>query len=296
MDILLTGASGLLGRYAAGHLRGAGHRVTCVSRTKRLDAGSLLMDIGDPEQVKGLPGDLDCIVHLAARLPAPRVVVEPEQWFHDNAQATVNLLEHCARHRIADFVYGSTWSVYGNSADRLPIDEETLPAPAEFYSLSKLAGEILAGPFGFHHGIRVRTLRFSYLFGDGMRADTAIETFVRLAREGRPIPLIGGGGELTDILYAKDAAAAIGAAVSGKAGTYNIGSGVPRSIRQIAEAVVALSGSASTLFHGAEATVSSRRRYLSIEKAGRMLNWQPVYTPEAGLRDFIGSRVTHGQA
>lgn len=296
MDILLTGASGLLGRYVTQHLRHAGHTVTCVSRTNRLDAGSLLRDLSDPGQVEALSSDFDCVVHLAARLPAPRIRVEPEQWFRDNVQSTLNLLEHCTRHCITNFVYGSTWSVYGDSPVRLPIDEEAPTAPEDFYSLSKLAGEILGEPFAFFHGIRIKTLRFSYLFGNGMRADTAIETLITLAREARQIPLIDGGEEVTDILYAKDAAAAVGAAITAEAGTYNVGSGSPRSIRQIVETIVALSESASSLHPGERRPAPARRRYLSIEKARRKLGWEPVFSPEAGLADFIDAHSKSDQA
>jgi nucleoside-diphosphate-sugar epimerase len=286
----------LLGRYAVRQLRAAGHKVTCVSRSNRFDADSMLLDLSDAARVAGLPGDFECVIHLAARLPAPGVRTEPGQWLQANAQSTLNLLEHCACHRITNFVYGSTWSVYADPALRLPIDEDAPTSPAEFYSLSKLAGEILAEPFAYVHGIRVKTLRFSYLFGDGMRADTAIETFIRLAREGRPIPLIGGGEEVTDILYAQDAAAAVCAAIAAEAGTYNVGSGSPRSIRQIAEAIVAVSGAASALHAGEPGAALPRRRFLSIEKAQRSMGWKPAHTPESGLDAFMRERSERASA
>jgi dTDP-glucose 4,6-dehydratase len=267
-------------------LRARGNHVSTVSRSRRSDAGTILADLGQAEEIRKLPKHLDCVVHLAALLPAPTRQYPNDAWFLNNTQSTLNVLQFCASNGIAKFVYGSTWSVYGRMQGKGAITEETSPRPVDLYSLSKRSGEILTYPYAFTCDMEVKVLRFSYIYGRGMRGDTVVSKFIDLGTRNEPIPLIGQGKDQTDLVYVKDAADAVQAALFNGQGTYNIGSGKPATIRELAETVVATTGSTSRLEFTAD-TGEPKGGYLCIEKAARELMWKPRYALASGLEDMI---------
>ena len=165
----MTGASGLLGRHARNALTARGHEITAVSKSRKLTSETILADLSDPAELGKLPKRFDCVVHLAALLPAPARRVENEAWFRNNTQPTLNLLEFCASNEIPRFIYGSTWSVYGSILPGGPVSEGVIARPVDLYSLSKLSGEILTYPYRFRYALDVKILRFSYIYGLGMR-------------------------------------------------------------------------------------------------------------------------------
>ena len=286
MTILLTGASGLLGRAVLRELRGAGYTVVAVAGRRKVDDQTVLANLADPAALAALPTKAECIIHLAAFVPEHEREVNPELTFPANALATLNLLEFAARHEIRNFVYGSSCSVYGHWPSNSPLREEEEVHPTDFYAASKLDGEVLTLPYGFFYRLSVKILRFSYIYGMGMRRSTAVCTFVDLARQGRPLPLFNEGRDRMDPLYVKDAAAAVLAAVGAGEGVFNIGSGGTISVRELAETIIRVTGSPSTLEFRPSAG-SPRTAFMQIEKARADLGWRPSYDLEAGIRDFL---------
>src|SRR5207244_1546342 len=106
-----------------------GDSVVAIGRTRALEANALSVDLRDPKAVAQLAADTDCVVHLAALLPAPETLVAPQQWFEHNALATLNLLESSAQYGVRSFIYGSTWSVYGDPSRSNQVDEHAPTAP-----------------------------------------------------------------------------------------------------------------------------------------------------------------------
>ncbi len=288
--ILLTGASGLLGRYVLSSLRDAGYPVRTVNRSRAVDARTTLADLADAEAVARLPTDMECIIHLAAFIPPVEQHADPDLVFRSNTQATLNLLEFAARHGVQNFIYGSSCAVYGDSPRGNPVCENEVKAPSNPYGLSKLAGEILSFPYAFFHGMTIKILRFSYLYGIGMRRSTAICTFIDLARQNRDISLFNGGEDRLDLLYAKDAAVAVLNAIPADSGIYNVGSGTTASVRDIADTVLRLTTSSSRLVPVPHAS-ARRSAYMSIDKAASGLGWRPRFSLQTGLQDFLQGYV-----
>jgi UDP-glucose 4-epimerase len=285
MNVLVTGAAGFLGRHVVDTLR-LEHHVATTSRSRQYDSGTILLNLADAASLSKLPTGLDAVVHLAAHVPAKIAGTDRDAAFSENARATLNLLEFCARNKIKTFVLGSTWSVLGESPSELPQTEEAVPLPSSFYGLSKLAAERLTTPYNFVYGMRIPVLRFAYMYGAGMREDTVVQKFASLARSESPITLINDGRDQTDLVYAKDAAQAVANALGRGDGIYNIGSGKPATIRELAETTLRVLKSTSRLevkaYSGTALKVG-----LSIEKASRELGWTPKYGLEAGLADFL---------
>ena len=221
MQILVTGASGRIGRYVVKELVSAGHSVTGVdklasdgrmSRFLRVD----LTDAGEVYQV--LAGaEAEAVVHLGAWANAG--VVPDTRTYGDNVQGTFNIFQACADLGIQRVVSASSAQVYGFAKEPpvyVPVDEAHPLRPANCYALSKVVGEQAADYFVKRFGITILSFRLM-----GIRAPAQLEAEIdELAQD----PSKG-----TSLLWtrtdARDAAIACRLAVeveSVSSGPYNI--------------------------------------------------------------------------
>lgn len=142
---LLTGRSGFTGRYVARELEQAGYEVFGLSIHAEDDAGSIQADLLDREAVRRAVHSVmpDVVLHLAAIAFVAHG--DADGMYRVNVVGTRNLLEALATSpKTPDIVVlASSANVYGN-ADADPINEETPPAPANDYAVSKLAMEYMA--------------------------------------------------------------------------------------------------------------------------------------------------------
>ena len=164
MQILVTGASGRIGRYVVKELVSAGHSVTGVdklasdgrmSRFLRVD----LTDAGEVYQV--LAGaEAEAVVHLGAWANAG--VVPDTRTYGDNVQGTFNIFQACADLGIQRVVSASSAQVYGFAKEPpvyVPVDEAHPLRPANCYALSKVVGEQAADYFVKRFGITILSFR-----------------------------------------------------------------------------------------------------------------------------------------
>jgi UDP-glucose 4-epimerase len=150
MDVLVTGAAGLVGRAVVPVLRSAGHRVVTTDLPGAVPATDVPADLADAGQVEALIGEagFHAVVHMAA-IPSPRQR-PPHVVFANNMMATFNVIEGCVRSGARRLVNISSVGVLGLHyatrrilPDYLPIDEMHPLRPQDPYGLSKLFGEQL---------------------------------------------------------------------------------------------------------------------------------------------------------
>ena len=274
-EILVTGASGLLGSHVCRRLAAKGHEVLGLARTRAAPGRFAKVDLTSDDELGRITGRFDAVVHLAALLPAPSRSPTMQDWLLHNTGATLALLRFCVDRGVKRFVLGSTWSVYGDPTRRASVSERADPAPVDGYSLSKLAAETLSVPFAFVHGLSAAILRFGYIVGQGMREDTVVRTFLAGARSGRPLRLVNGGADATDFVAAADAAAAVEQALTNGEGIFNIGGGAPVLIRDLAQACGTATGNPVEVKIETVAR-PPRTMWLAIGKAERELGWRPA--------------------
>jgi nucleoside-diphosphate-sugar epimerase len=142
MRVLVTGATGFVGRTLVPMLLEAGHEVIAATRSPQsLPCQSIVVgEIGpDTDWSQALQG-IDAIVHLAARAHKLQDdASDPEQAFMDtNARGTENLVSQAQGRR---FIFLSTIGVHGNSSSGTPMSEGSPIQPHDPYSLSKLKAE-----------------------------------------------------------------------------------------------------------------------------------------------------------
>jgi UDP-glucose 4-epimerase len=128
--IIVTGATGFVGRYLTDHLVKAGEKVVAAGRTRKYDeffrnlgVPFVPLDVTQPESFKALPpGPVKAFIHLAAAIPAAVKDIKSDIFLKVNALGTFYALEHCRRNNIKKFLYTTT--LYeGMEHTQLPINE-----------------------------------------------------------------------------------------------------------------------------------------------------------------------------
>jgi nucleoside-diphosphate-sugar epimerase len=254
MKVLLTGASGFLGRRVSKLVTASGHDVVSIGRSApdRTDPNAehfIRADLTDAGQVRrafATTGDVDSIIHLGAMVPRNAGQDDASTAFATNLMGTVHVFSVFGRAGQANIV-ASTAEVYGLPEGHGKLGEEREPRPQSWYGASKVAAEIYCRTLERHDQMRIGILRFTVLYGSGDMIERAIPNFVRHAVRGEPIGVFG-GEELRDYLHVDDAARAVMVAWQRRlSGTYNVGSGHGVAVRDAADAVLRIAGGTSTL-------------------------------------------------
>ena len=258
--ILITGASGFLGRYLASHFTSIGWRVVGVDSSAEENAPrenlSLYcqMRLPDPEfdqlLIKETPG---LIVHAAGRASVPLSVTNPERDFDGNTVLTFKLLDAVRRcSPKSRFVLLSSAAVYGNPWE-LPVSENCQVSPISPYGFHKRQAELACEEFAVSFGISTCSLRIFSAYGPGLRRQVLWDIVSR-AHKSATIKLFGTGEETRDFIHAKDVAMAVdivstNATMTGE--VYNTGSGCETSIADLAKRLLeALQCTANLEFDG----------------------------------------------
>ncbi|MCU1573013.1 MAG: NAD-dependent epimerase/dehydratase family protein [Micrococcaceae bacterium] len=210
MRVLVTGASGLLGRAVAQRLLDDGHAVRTLQRRSSGVAGAVdaLGSLTDDDAVRRAVRDIDAVVHLAAKVSFAGAAADFEAV---NVEGTRRLLAAAQRAGVRDVVFVSSPSVahFGSSIVGAGAGTADPVRARGNYARTKAAAELLALAADAP-GFRVAAVRPHIVWGPG---DTQlVERVLDRARSGR-LPLLGHGAALIDTTYIDNAASAITAAL-----------------------------------------------------------------------------------
>ncbi|MFH0816614.1 MAG: NAD(P)-dependent oxidoreductase [Methanobacteriota archaeon] len=285
--ILVTGATGFIGRELMEVLKERGQKVVGISRGGGSVAGQKAhaVDISDIAALKKfLKGKtFSQIYHLAAYVPNGKSEEELERCARVNVIGTRNLLE-CARMCGAKrFVYTSSYSVC-NGKSRLGADESVMD-PGNEYGVTKMVGELLCRRNG-DPKMKVIILRFSSVYGPGQEPHFVLPRFMAQLKKCEEVVIWGDGKDSFDFLYVKDAAEAVVLAGSSTyEGVVNIGSGKETSVKRLAEDLVKMFPRAKIRFDRSKPS-SGKRFCFDISRARKVLKFSPAYTLKAGLKEY----------
>jgi nucleoside-diphosphate-sugar epimerase len=304
MKVVVTGATGHVGRYAVAALASAGHEVIALSRSgalpeepfgqaeRRGQVRGVALDLTEESSVEALTPLLtskSVLVHLAAWHPERTAATgarERRALLEANVHGTLRVLEAARRGRVAVVVYASTFEVYGDVVGA-PITEESRVHPITDYGATKLSGEDHLLAFAYEEKARVVALRMPAIYGPGEKTPRALPNFLKAVARGELPTIHGDGADLRDQLYVADAARAICLAVEGEAaGIFNIADGRPHSIQELAALAIEIAGLGGKPL---ELPRSQPRRdyHMSIDKARRELGFQPQVPLRAGMTEQL---------
>ena len=317
--VLVTGAAGFIGSHVAEALVARGDEVVGLDNfdafypreVKQANVAALCRsprfrlveaDIRDRDAVAGVMGAGTVVVHLAALAGVRPSLEEPARYAAVNIEGTAVLLESARRAGAGRIVFGSSSSVYGDTAP-VPFAEDW-PAllPISPYAATKRAGELLCATFAQLYGMRIMALRFFTVYGPRQRPDLAIHKFTRLIVRGRPVPFFGDGSSERDYTYIGDIVRGVLAAVDWTAGSgagfeiVNLGESRTTSLDALVALIAGAVGREAKLERLPPQPGDVQRTCADVRKAGRLLGYRPSTTIEDGIPRFVRwFEETHGR-
>jgi UDP-glucuronate 4-epimerase len=249
-------------------------------------------DIRDSQQLQALFGkhEFDCIVHLAARAGVRPSLSQPQLYVETNINGTLNLLELARAHRVKQFVFGSSSSVYGANA-KVPFSEnDPVREPISPYAATKAAGELLCHTYSHLYGLRCVCLRFFTVYGARQRPDLAIHKFARLISARKPIPVFGDGSTRRDYTYIDDIISGVRAAIDYDQSEYdvfNLGESRTVELRELIALLENELGIKAQIDWQPLQPGDVPQTFADISKARRLLGYDPQTQIEDGIRRFV---------
>jgi len=311
--MLVTGGAGFIGsnfvrfwleRHPDDHLVVLDLLTYAGSRASLEDVENRIVfvegDIGDRELTERLLRDeeLDTIVNFAAESHNSLAVVDPGRFFRTNVLGTQTLLEAARTVGVQRFHHISTCEVYGD----LPLDtdevftEESPYRPRTPYNASKASADHAVRAYAETYGLPVTITNCSNNYGSYQFPEKVIPLFVTNALDDQPLPLYASTQNRREWLHALDHCSAIERVLqAGAEGeTYNVGSGVEKSIEEIANEVLELTGKPASLKSIVPDRPGHDRRYLlDSSKLRRELGWEPAIDFEHGLEETVAWYAEH---
>jgi len=276
MVLLLTGASGFVGRKVLEKLAKNGIKVVGISRTSRAK-GIKAMDLAKDFD---LPGNFSGTFHLAGKNHLQGKET-PLEYFKANLNTTINVLEFCRKKDIERIVFSSSLSVYGKKFFGT-ITEQTVPQPDSAYALSKWFAEQAIELYHQLYRIKYSILRYSTVFGPN-QGDNAVSAFKEKCRRNLDIEIER--DSFRNFVFVEDVAAATVSAMEIKGNEiFNIASAENVSLSQLANAVKAALGSNSHIYVKGPAKNEFK---IDISKAEKHLGFKESVPFDGRIKDAV---------
>jgi dTDP-glucose 4,6-dehydratase len=295
---VVTGGAGFVGSHLCERLLSEGHEVVCVDN---LDTGSLqniehirsdafdFRNLDVTEHVE-IEGKVDYVFHLASPASPIDYLRLPLHTLKVGSYGTHNALG-LAKFKRARFLLASTSEVYG--------DPMVHPQPESYwgnvnpigprgvYDEAKRYAEAMTMAYHRQQGVDTSIARIFNTYGPRMRPNDgrAVPTFLRQAMAGKPITVFGDGTQTRSFCYVDDLVDGLWRlASSGEHTPVNLGNPAERTLFELAETIVSLVGSSSEIVFQALPLDDPKVRRPDIEKAKRLLDWEPTIALDEGLQ------------
>jgi UDP-glucose 4-epimerase len=319
MRALITGGAGFIGSHLADHLLDRGDQVVLLDDLStgrltniehlndRTGAEFVLGSVLDAELVDEVVSRVDAVFHLAAAVGVNLIVEKPLESLMTNIRGTETVIEMAHKYDKRLLVM-STSEIYGkNTSDSLSEeDDRVLGSPLKSrwsYSEAKAIDEILAYTYWREKGLETVIIRLFNTVGPRQTGSygMVIPRFVGQALRNEPITVFGDGNQTRCFCYVDDVVEGLVALSEhpeafGK--VFNLGGGEEVSIRDLAERVIELAGSQSSLEFIPYATAyeagfeDMERRVPNTTRAMQLVGFEP----SASLDDIIRSVIDDQQA
>jgi UDP-glucose 4-epimerase len=288
MKIAITGATGLLGRSILNQMNN--HEFLLLGRSlpklqelfhNRPNTSLYETDYSYDSLNEAL-SSADALIHLAAR-PKSKNFTNYDDYYW-MIQLAENVFKVSSALGIENAVFASSAMLYSPIMNTIPYLESEPIYPDTLYAVCKMSIENL----GFLHIKNFKSCRIA-LITLSERRGVMMDTFIKQALNKEPITVYGEGTGTREMIYVKDVAAAIEAAINAPEhrGIFNIGSGISTSHNELARLVTEIFGNGtSEIVHDLSKSESSTRHPMSHSKAEKILGWKPKYTPEQALKEL----------
>lgn len=230
----------------------------------------------------------DAVLNLAARAGVRYSMIDPQVYMTTNAMGTLNLLDCMREFGCKKMVLASTSSLYAGQS--MPFDED-LPVntPISPYAASKKAAEAMAYSYHYLYDLDISVVRYFTVFGPCGRPDMSIFRFIKWIDEGTPIELFGDGSQSRDFTYVDDIARGSIAAIKPIGyEVMNLGGGNnPISLNEMIQFIEGALGKKALIENKPFHIADIKETWASIDKATRLLDWQPEVSPYDGFQKSV---------
>ena len=312
-NVFITGADGFIGGWLAKTLvEKKAHVIVVVRDLKRKNAldvhnirDKLTVvqgDIIDHELMKRIMNEYEAeyVFHLAAQALVGIANKSPLSTFESNIKGSWSIFE-AARltESIKGVIVASSDKAYGDQ-EKLPYTEDQPLNGLYPYDASKVCTDVLAQSYAKSYNLPVAITRNANTYGGGdMNMSRIVPDAVVSSLKGKELIIRSDGTPERDYMYVKDAvdaylelAAAMGRdGIKGQA--FNFGTATPVSVLDLFKKIAELTDSSKEPQVTGKATNEIDRQYLSIDKVKKLLNWEPKYSLEQGLKETIAWYKEH---
>ncbi|MDR1056207.1 MAG: SDR family oxidoreductase [Prevotellaceae bacterium] len=311
--ILVTGGAGFIGSHLCGKLLDLGNTVVCLDNFSTgkweniqafLSSPDFIVIEGDIRSLnvcrKAVEG-IGYVLHEAALGSVPRSIKDPITTNEVNISGFLNVLLASRDAKVKRFIYAASSSTYGDST-LLPKVEDLIGKPLSPYAVTKYVNELYAGIFSKTYGMECIGLRYFNVFGQRQNPDGAyaavIPLFVKKLIKREP-PIINGGGEYSrDFTYIKNVVQMnlLALSVQNKDAlntVYNTAFGERTTLTQLVNYLKEYLGGYDPEIKNIEIVYGPNRAgdiphsLASIEKARKLLGYNPEYSIKEGLREAV---------
>jgi UDP-glucose 4-epimerase len=310
-NILVTGGAGYIGSQTVHLLKKRGHHVIVIDDLSRgyehnVDPAAFnRISLADTEGLYRVmsAGHFDAVIHFAAYIAVGESTKEPELYFANNVSGSISLFSAMHRAGITRVVFSSTAAVYGEP-EKTPISEDLPYAPVNPYGETKVMIEKVLQWLDRYRGMRSICLRYFNACGaepgSGLGEEHDPETHLiplvlRAVQTGKPITVFGNdyptpdGTCIRDYIHVSDLAEAHILAVDhllkgGTSDRFNVGTGQGKSVREVLDAVEAVTGKKVPHVIGPRRAGDPPALVANSDRLQQKLGWKPRYTD---LKDIV---------
>jgi UDP-glucuronate 4-epimerase len=308
LKVLITGGAGFIGSHTTAALLNRGDQVVCLDNfndyyspeRKRKNVSAFLDDIGH----RLYEGDIrdrewleevfakekpDKVIHIAAMAGVRPSIERPLLYEEVNVKGTLNMLEAARRHRVTNFLFASSSSVYGGQ-EKVPFSEDDpIAHPISPYAATKAAGELLCHTYHHLYGLSVTCLRFFTVYGPKGRPDMAPYLFTKWAFEETQLKMFGDGTTCRDYTYIDDIVSGVIAALDADLSyeIINLGNSQTVVLGDFIALVEKLVGKKANIVQLPMQPGDVPRTWADISKARCLLDYDPQTPFEEGMKHFV---------
>ncbi len=310
MKILVTGSAGFIGYNVSQALLADGHEVCGLDNFNSYYAVKLKRDrqalLTQKTGFTGVEGDLcdqeilkvifrdhrfDRVCHLAAQPGVRYSLTHPFAYQKSNLEGFLSLIEACRWAQTPRLVYASSSSIYGGNR-KLPFAEtDSVDTPISLYAATKKANELMAHVYAHLYGLQTIGLRLFTVYGPWGRPDMAVWLFTQSMLKGATIKVFNHGDMRRDFTYITDIVAGIKSALFTEGlqayEVFNLGNHRAEKLMDMINIIAQELGVQPRLEMLPIQPGDVPATYADIEKATRILNFNPRTSLATGIPQFV---------
>lgn len=311
--VLITGGAGFIGSNLCEDLLNQGNNVVCLDNLSTGDRNNIVPFL-ENDRFTFIEGDItvldtchkacesvDYVLHQAALGSVPRSLNNPIATNEANISGFLNMLVAARDAKVKRFIYAASSSTYGDSKE-LPKIEENIGKPLSPYAVTKYVNELYAHVFGLNYGMEIIGLRYFNVYGRRQSPNGAyaavIPKFVQMFMDHEAPTINGDGTNSRDFTYIdnviqmnhlaattsnKDAIGEVFNTAVGDRSTLSELVGYLKELLSEFDAKIVN----TTPKYGPERPGDIPHSLASVDKAKRLLGYEPSHNLETGLREAI---------